>query len=80
MKLSLAAVALPLALGASTVNLRVARDSTISYNGILCNYDTAPCSAIPHGQENKVTASRGNRDSERILLGFDLPTNKPTKC
>ncbi|KAJ1671790.1 hypothetical protein GGF44_002602 [Coemansia sp. RSA 1694] len=82
MKLSFAVTAaLPLvALGASTVNLRVARDATISYNGILCNYDTVPCTAIPFGLQNKVTTFRGNRDFERVLLGFDLPTNAPTKC
>ncbi|KAJ2032295.1 hypothetical protein IWW57_000293 [Coemansia sp. S610] len=80
MKLSLAAAALPLALGASTVNLRVARDATVSYNGIMCSYDTVPCNAIPFGLQNKVTTFRGNRDFSRVLLGFDLPTNKPTKC
>ncbi|KAJ2726672.1 hypothetical protein GGI07_000395 [Coemansia sp. Benny D115] len=69
-----------LGLAASTVNLRVNRDATVSFNGILCNNDTVPCSSIPQGLQNKVTTFKGNRDYTRILLGFDLPTNAPTKC
>ncbi|KAJ2571668.1 hypothetical protein GGH19_004858 [Coemansia sp. RSA 1807] len=71
---------LAVAAAESTVNLRVARDASVSFNGIQCNYDTVPCSSIPRGLDNKLTAFRGNRDYGRVLLGFDLPLNAPTKC
>ncbi|KAJ2372595.1 hypothetical protein IW150_004043 [Coemansia sp. RSA 2607] len=64
----------------SKVNLRVARDATVSFNGILCANDTIPCSSLRYGLDNKLMTFRGNRDYERVLLGFDLPTNKPKKC
>ncbi|KAJ2119616.1 hypothetical protein IWW56_001620 [Coemansia sp. RSA 2131] len=71
---------LAVAAGESTVSLRVARDATVSFNGIQCNNDTVPCSSIPRGLDNKLMSFRGNRDYERVLLGFDLPLNAPTKC
>ncbi|KAJ2101014.1 hypothetical protein GGI09_001973, partial [Coemansia sp. S100] len=46
----------------------------------MCSYDTVPYSLIPFGLQNKVTTFCNNHDFERILLSFDLPTNKPTKC
>ncbi|KAJ1722358.1 hypothetical protein LPJ53_003226 [Coemansia erecta] len=64
----------------STVNLRVARDATVAFNGILCANDTIPCSSLRFGLDSKLLTFRGNRDYERVLLGFDLPTNKPKKC
>ncbi|KAJ2658718.1 hypothetical protein IWW48_003866 [Coemansia sp. RSA 1200] len=63
-----------------TVNLRISRDATVSFNGILCQNDTVPCSSIPRGLDSSVIAFKGNRDYSRILVGFDLPTNKPSKC
>ncbi|KAJ1953056.1 hypothetical protein EC988_003212 [Linderina pennispora] len=40
-----------------------------------------PCNSIPFGLDKALTAFRGNRDFERVLLGFDLPTTKPiSKC
>ncbi|KAI9504844.1 hypothetical protein GGI25_004182 [Coemansia spiralis] len=65
---------------ACTVSLRVARDATVSFNGIQCNNNTVPCSSIPLGLDNTLTSFKGNRDYRRILLGFDLPTNAPTGC
>ncbi|KAI8320528.1 hypothetical protein GQ54DRAFT_298560 [Martensiomyces pterosporus] len=74
-----AAASVPFA-QASTANLRVSRDSTVSFNGIMCNNNTVPCSSIPLGLQTKLTTFKGNRDYERVLLGFDLPTNHPSRC
>ncbi|KAJ2807896.1 hypothetical protein H4R20_001090 [Coemansia guatemalensis] len=64
----------------TTENVRVARDATVAFNGILCENDI-PCSSIPHGEEDKLLSFRGNRDYERILLGFDLPAGETaTSC
>lgn len=68
------------ALAASTVNLRVSQDATVSFNGIMCWNDTVPCSSIRMGLESTLMSFRGNRDYERALLGFNLPTNAPQKC
>ncbi|KAJ1833847.1 hypothetical protein IWW55_004403 [Coemansia sp. RSA 2706] len=64
----------------STTSLRVARDATVAFNGIMCNNDTVPCSSLAQGLQNTVVTFRGNRDYERVLLGFDLPLNAPKKC
>ncbi|KAJ2079074.1 hypothetical protein H4R24_004027 [Coemansia sp. RSA 988] len=64
----------------STENVRVARDATVAFNGIMCENDI-PCSSIPHGEDDKLLSFRGNRDYERILLGFDLPAGETaTSC
>ncbi|KAJ2757492.1 hypothetical protein IWQ56_006253, partial [Coemansia nantahalensis] len=57
----------------------VARDATVAYNGITCD-NNVPCNSIPHGSEPTVLSFKGNRDYERILLGFDLPATTPKKC
>ncbi|KAJ1944711.1 hypothetical protein FBU59_002526 [Linderina macrospora] len=65
---------------ACTINIRVARDSTVAYNGIMCD-NNIPCNSIPFGLKNDLLTFKGNRDYERVLLGFDLPTTKPiSKC
>ncbi|KAJ1822085.1 hypothetical protein LPJ56_001004 [Coemansia sp. RSA 2599] len=69
-----------MASASSTVTLRVARDATVAFNGILCANDTVPCSSLRFGLDTKLLTFRGNRDYERVLLGFDLPLNAPTKC
>ncbi|KAJ2696418.1 hypothetical protein FB645_006204 [Coemansia sp. IMI 203386] len=68
------------ATAASTATVRVARDATISFNGILCANDTIPCSSLKYGLDTKLLSFRGNRDYERVLLGFDLPLNPVQKC
>ncbi|PIA14577.1 hypothetical protein COEREDRAFT_82613 [Coemansia reversa NRRL 1564] len=62
----------------NTESVRVARDATVAFNGIMCDNDI-PCSSIPHGMEDKLLSFRGNRDYERILLGFDLPAGETAK-
>jgi hypothetical protein len=57
----------------------VNHDATVAYNGIMCDNDTL-CSAIPQGQQGRLVAFKGNRDYERILLGFDLPQRALVKC
>ncbi|KAJ2851662.1 hypothetical protein IWW36_000985 [Coemansia brasiliensis] len=69
-----------LAMGDCAARLRVTRDATVGFNGIMCNNDTVPCSSIPQGLQNTLMSFRGNRDYERILLGFDLPLNNVQKC
>ncbi|KAJ1767066.1 hypothetical protein LPJ74_005571 [Coemansia sp. RSA 1843] len=64
----------------ATVNLRTSRDATVSFNGIMCQNDTVPCSSIPLGLDTSLTTFKGNRDYRRVLIGFDLPTNKPSSC
>ena len=64
---------------ASTTYIRVARDATVSFNGITCG--DIPCYSIPLGLKNDLVSFKGNRDYERILLGFDLPAANPiSKC
>ncbi|KAJ1944088.1 hypothetical protein GGF37_002355 [Kickxella alabastrina] len=69
-----------LVLADSTVRLRVSRDASVSFNGILCQNDTVPCSSVPLGLQTKLVAFKGNRDYSRILLGFDLPLDSVKKC
>ncbi|KAJ2844695.1 hypothetical protein J3B02_004893, partial [Coemansia erecta] len=64
----------------STATLRVSRDATVSFNGIQCANDTVPCSSLRYGLDAKLLSFRGNRDYERILLGFDLPINQAKRC
>ncbi|KAJ1726041.1 hypothetical protein LPJ61_005462 [Coemansia biformis] len=64
----------------SAETVRVARDATIMYNGMMCNDDTVRCDSIPRGLDTNLVSFRGNRDYERVLLGFDLPATTPKKC
>ncbi|KAJ1801047.1 hypothetical protein LPJ59_000606 [Coemansia sp. RSA 2399] len=68
------------AVNSATVNLRVSRDATVSFNGIMCQNNTVPCSSIPLGLDASLTTFKGNRDYRRVLVGFDLPTTKPSSC
>ncbi|KAG0342417.1 hypothetical protein BG000_004714 [Podila horticola] len=74
----------PSALAATTISLAqaytipVARDATVAFNGIMCG--RIPCSSIPQGLNKDLVTFKGNRDYERILLGFDLPANPISKC
>jgi hypothetical protein len=57
----------------------VNHDATVAYNGIMCDNNTL-FSAIPQGKQSRLVAFKGNRDYERILLGFDLPQRALVKC
>ncbi|KAJ2715323.1 hypothetical protein H4R19_001269 [Coemansia spiralis] len=67
---------------ASAETVRVARDATVAYNGQMCQSSTGsvPCNSIPQGLDRTLLSFKGNRDYERILLGFDLPPTLPSKC
>ncbi|KAG0049862.1 hypothetical protein BGZ83_005329 [Gryganskiella cystojenkinii] len=64
---------------AYTTSIPVARDATVSFNGITCD-NNIPCNSIPFGRKLDLVSFQGNRDYERILLGFDLPANSISKC
>ncbi|KAJ2549902.1 hypothetical protein EV175_004265 [Coemansia sp. RSA 1933] len=74
-----AAAASPAANG-TTTNLRVSRDATVSFNGMMCDNNTVECASIPLGLEPSLTTFKGNRDYRRVLVGFDLPAEKPSSC
>ncbi|KAG0013558.1 hypothetical protein BGZ82_002095 [Podila clonocystis] len=59
--------------------IRVTQDATVAFNGMMCD-DNVPCNSIPFGLNTDLTSFKGNRDYERILLGFDLPANLISKC
>ncbi|KAJ2768053.1 hypothetical protein IWQ57_003698 [Coemansia nantahalensis] len=81
MKTISAVACLLAALGtAAAVMAPVARDATVAYNGMTCE-NNVPCNSIPMGLAPTVLSFKGNRDYERVLLGFDLPTSGlPRKC
>ncbi|KAJ1943117.1 hypothetical protein FBU59_003007 [Linderina macrospora] len=55
-----------------TVSTDVARDATVAYNGFQ-NSDGTFDALVPKGLKDTLVTFKGNRDYERVLLGFDMP-------
>ncbi|KAJ1959091.1 hypothetical protein GGI12_004524 [Dipsacomyces acuminosporus] len=76
MKLSTALLALAASALASTGStvlcVAPARDATVSYNTFQLA-DGRFESLVPKGKLNTLVSFKGNRDYERVLLGFDMP-------
>ncbi|KAJ1938707.1 hypothetical protein EC988_007509 [Linderina pennispora] len=68
----------------NVVSTDVARDTTLAYNGFQ-NPDGTFDALVPKGLKDTLVTFKGNRDYERILLGFDMPSkvkdpSQITKC
>ncbi|KAI8318438.1 hypothetical protein GQ54DRAFT_300339 [Martensiomyces pterosporus] len=59
--------------------LPVARDTSIIYNARICA-NNIRCASIDQGQKENLITGKDDESEVRILLGFDLPLAKPTKC
>ncbi|KAJ2002773.1 hypothetical protein GGI04_001541 [Coemansia thaxteri] len=70
--------------GTAVYHMMPARDATVSYNTFK-NADGSFESLTPKGGQSTLVTFKGNRDYERILLGFNLPSqvkdpSQITKC
>ncbi|KAJ2715324.1 hypothetical protein H4R19_001270 [Coemansia spiralis] len=74
------ATGLALLSAADTTTVRVAQDATVTYNNAMCLNSTVQCDTIPKGLDTYVLAFTNERDYERILLGFDIPSPAPQTC